>query len=161
MVQLMTYTLRMFSANGVGIPRAAKSAAYSGSIDPLMLFISCLPSCLACNPCRHFPVQENALVLANNPSRVPFIVDPANACTTWLQSFLAKVRGLSVHSTGRETRKSNWPEQMGNGRLSADQRGWPTSRVRCIVHLCRAVTPSRRIYPHFSMELQRRALLER
>ncbi|CAM9334952.1 unnamed protein product, partial [Hapterophycus canaliculatus] len=34
--------------------------------------------------------QENALVLANNPGRVPFIVDPANACTAWLQSFLAK-----------------------------------------------------------------------
>lgn len=40
------------------------------------------------SPCG---VQENALVLANNPGRVPFIVDPANACTAWLQSFLAKV----------------------------------------------------------------------
>ena len=44
-------------------------------------------------------------MLANSPGRVPFIVDPANACTTWLQSFLAKVRGLSIQSTGRETRK--------------------------------------------------------
>ncbi|CAB1119429.1 unnamed protein product [Ectocarpus sp. CCAP 1310/34] len=34
--------------------------------------------------------QENALVLANSLGRVPFIIDPANACTAWLQSFLAK-----------------------------------------------------------------------
>lgn len=40
--------------------------------------------------------QENALVLANNPGRVPFIVDPANACTTWLKCFLAKVPNASA-----------------------------------------------------------------
>ncbi|CAM9184751.1 unnamed protein product, partial [Discosporangium mesarthrocarpum] len=34
--------------------------------------------------------QENALVLANEPCRVPFVVDPANACTEWLKSFLSK-----------------------------------------------------------------------
>lgn len=36
--------------------------------------------------------QENALVLASDPRRVPFIIDPANACTAWLKSFLAKVK---------------------------------------------------------------------
>ncbi|CAM9131219.1 unnamed protein product, partial [Ectocarpus sp. 4 AP-2014] len=46
--------------------------------------------------------QENALVLANSPGRVPFIIDPANACTAWLQSFLAKdaSRPLEVVSAG-------------------------------------------------------------
>ena len=40
---------------------------------------------------ERFLGQENALVLASDPRRVPFVVDPANACTTWLKTFLAKV----------------------------------------------------------------------
>ncbi|CAN0042899.1 unnamed protein product [Ascophyllum nodosum] len=39
---------------------------------------------------ERFLGQENALVLASDPRRVPFVVDPANACTTWLKTFLAK-----------------------------------------------------------------------
>lgn len=34
--------------------------------------------------------QENAIVVANCGMRVPFIIDPANAATSWLRSFLSK-----------------------------------------------------------------------
>ena len=34
--------------------------------------------------------QENGLVIVNSPDRVPFIIDPASACTDWLKSVLSK-----------------------------------------------------------------------
>merc|ERR1711988_1034020 len=34
--------------------------------------------------------QENGLVISNATDRVPFVIDPANAATKWLTSFLAK-----------------------------------------------------------------------
>lgn len=42
--------------------------------------------------------KENALVVNYSRERCPFIIDPANACSTWLQAFLAldETRPLSV-----------------------------------------------------------------
>ena len=42
--------------------------------------------------------QENSLVIANASDRVPFIIDPASACTDWLRSILStdKSRPLEV-----------------------------------------------------------------
>jgi len=34
--------------------------------------------------------QENAIVIANAGTRVPFVIDPASAASTWLRSYLSK-----------------------------------------------------------------------
>lgn len=59
------------------------------------------------DPYPLFPgvLQENALVLANGTGRVPFVVDPANACTTWLKTFLAKVVHVDVLVLGDRAKR--------------------------------------------------------
>lgn len=130
----MTYTLRMGSANGVGIPRAAESAAYSGSIDPLMLFISCLPSCLP----KPLPATRAVTTLSR---RMHWCWRTAPAGCRLLSTLQMRVLlGCSrswrrcvgfLYNLRVEKQGNTWPEQMRKRRLSVDQRGWPTSRARC------------------------------
>jgi dynein heavy chain 2 len=43
--------------------------------------------------------QENSLVISNTTDRVPFIIDPASAATTWLKSILSNDRGRPLEVT--------------------------------------------------------------
>lgn len=55
--------------------------------------------------------QENGLVIVHSAERVPFIIDPASACTDWLKSILSKDKNRPMEVvTNHDPRFSNQVE---------------------------------------------------